>query len=100
MRQRGFAAVDYLATIAVVGILFAGLLVLRPHRVGPKSPVDVIPPIVRLLGHPIQNLEPPRPHPPRPASPRPHPRRPRAAGRRADGSAVVLLPEWWRAQRR
>ena len=64
MTQRGSAGADYIAVIAVVGIIFAGLLVMRPQRVGPKSPVDVLPPIIRLLGHPVQNLE------PRPAAPR------------------------------
>ena len=98
MRQRGDASVDYLAMIAVVGIVFAGLLVLRPHHVGPKSPVDVIPPIVRLLGHPVQNLDPHPPPPRRPASPGPRPRRPRPARPRRDGPAVVLLPEWWRTR--
>ena len=38
MTQRGSAGADYLAVIAVVGIVFAGLLVMRPQRVGPKSP--------------------------------------------------------------
>ena len=97
MKERGFACVDYLATIAVVGIVFAGLLVLRPRHVGPKSPVDVIPPIVRLLGHPVENLDARPAKPRRPESPMPpRSRRPRHARPRADGPAVVLLPEWWR----
>lgn len=95
MRQRGFASVDYLATIAVVGIVFAGLLVMRPQRVGPKSPVDAIPPIVRLLGHPIENLSPHPVRPHRPATPS-RPRRPRPARPRRDDPAIVPLPEWWR----
>ena len=96
MTQRGSAGVDYLAVIAVVGIVFAALLVLRPQRVGPKSPVDVIPPIVRLLGHPVQNLE-PKPAVSRPPTPRTKPRRPPGARPPASEPAVVLLPEWWRA---
>ena len=78
-RDGGYAAVDYLAVVAVVGIAFAGLVALRPTRVGPKAPVDVIPPIVRLLGHPVQNLEPRPTRPVRPARPRPP--RPRRAAR-------------------
>jgi len=97
MRQRGYASVDYLATIAVVGIVFAGLLVMRPQHVGPKSPVDVIPPIVRLLGHPVENLE-PRPVKPRRPSPPARPRRPRPARPRAEAPPIVLLPEWWRTR--
>jgi hypothetical protein len=92
--QRGSAGVDYLAVIAVVGIALAGLLVLRPQRVGPKSPVDVIPPIVRLLGHPVQNLE-PKPATRRPATKRAKPPRKPATRRPASDPAVVLLPEWW-----
>lgn len=97
MTQRGSAGADYLAVIAAVGIMFAGLLVMRPQRVGPKSPVDVIPPIVRLLGHPVRNLE-PRPVAPRPPPiKRPTPPRPRTAGRQPGADpALVLLPEWWR----
>jgi hypothetical protein len=93
--QRGSAGADYLAIIAVVGIVFAGLLVMRPQRVGPKSPVDVIPPIVRLLGHPVQTLE-PRAARPRPPTKRPGPPRKRATRRPGSDPAVVVLPEWWR----
>jgi hypothetical protein len=99
MRQRGYASVDYLATIAIVGVVLAGLLVMRPQHVGSKSPVDVIPPIVRLLGHPVANLEPGPVKPRRPASPtRQRPARPRPARPRGDGPAIVLLPEWWRSR--
>lgn len=96
-RDGGYAAVDYLAVVAVVGIAFAGLVALRPTRVGPKAPVDVIPPIVRLLGHPVQNLSPPRPPRPRPARPRPtRPRPPRPRPVRPDREpATIPLPEWW-----
>jgi hypothetical protein len=95
MTQRGSAGVDYLAVIAVVGIVFATLLVLRPQRVGPKSPVDVIPPIVRLLGHPVQSLD-PTPAVSRPPTPRTKPRRPPTVRPPVNEPAVVLLPEWWR----
>jgi hypothetical protein len=95
MTQRGSAGADYIAVIAVVGIVFAGLLAMRPQRVGPKSPVDVIPPIIRLLGHPVQKLE-PRPAGPRPPTKRPGPPRKRATRRPKSNPAVVLLPEWWR----
>ncbi len=94
MMQRGSAGADYIAVIAVVGIIFAGLLVMRPQRVGPKSPVDVLPPIIRLLGHPVQNLE-PRPAAPRASVIRPGPPRRRATRRPTSDPAVVLLPEWW-----
>ena len=94
-RHQGSAAVDYLAVIAVVGIMFAGLVALRPTRVGPNTPVDVIPPIVRLLGHPVQNLEPAPPRPARPAGPRPpRPARPRPTSP-TFGPSTILLPEWW-----
>lgn len=94
MMERGSAGADYLAVIAVVGIVFATLLVFRPQRVGPKSPVDVIPPIVRLLGHPVQSLD-PKPVVSRPPTPRARPRRPSTTRRPANEPAVVLLPEWW-----
>lgn len=94
--QRGFAAVDYLGIIAVVGIVLVGLVTLRPTRVGPETPVDVIPPIVRLLGRPVDNLEPrpsrpARPRPQAPTRPRPRPRPPRPAG----GPSTIPLPQWW-----
>lgn len=93
--ERGYAATDYLAIVAVIGIMFAGLVALRPTRVGPEAPVDVIPPIVRLLGHPVQNLEPARPRPVRPARPhRPRPARPVGTGPTL-GPSTILLPEWW-----
>ena len=94
-RNCGYAAVDYLAMVAVIGIACAGLVALRPTHVGPKTPVDVIPPIVRLLGRPVQNLTPPRPTRPRPARPRP-PRPPRPRPVRPDrGPTTIPLPEWW-----
>jgi hypothetical protein len=94
-RNGGFAAVDYLAIVAVVGIAFAGLVAVRPTRVGPKAPVDVIPPIVRLLGQPLQNLSPPVARPQRPARPRP-PRPPRPRPAQPDrGPGTIPLPEWW-----
>ena len=95
MRRAGSATVEYLAAVAVVGVMFAGLVTLRPHRVAGKTPVDAIPPIVRLLGRPVENLA------PRPArSPRPHPRlaqRPRPKPH-TEEPATVLLPEWWRTR--
>jgi hypothetical protein len=94
--QRGSAGADYLAVIAVVGIVFAGLLVMRPQRVGPKAPVDVIPPIVRLLGHPVQNLA-PKPAAPRQPAKRPTQPRKRATRRPGSAPALVLLPDWWRS---
>ena len=93
--QRGNAAVDCLATIAVVGILLVGLATLRPTKVGPEAPVDVIPPIVRLLGHPVQNLEPRPAQPSRPPRPRaPHPKQPRPAAP-TTGPSMIPLPKWW-----
>lgn len=92
--NRGFASVEYLAAVGVVGIIFAGLVALRPQRVERRTPVDVIPPIVRLLGRPVDNLT------PRPARPNPSGRpalrpRPRPPRREPGGPATVLLPEWW-----
>ncbi len=93
--ERGYAAVDYLAVVAVVGIMFAGLVALRPTRVGSEAPVDVIPPIVRLLGHPVQNLELRPPRPARPVRSRPvRPGRPGPPAPSLDPS-TILLPEWW-----
>lgn len=93
--ERGNAAVDYLGIIAVVGIMFAGLVALRPTQVGPEAPVDVIPPIIRLLGHPVQNLEPRPTRPVPPALPRPpRPRRPRPP-RPSREPSTIPLPEWW-----
>lgn len=94
MKQRGTAAVEYLAIVSVVGIAFAGLLTLRPQRAPRSAPVDVIPPIVRLLGRPIDNLA------PRPARPRPDPStrpapRPRPARRPPDPPLTIPLPDWW-----
>jgi hypothetical protein len=87
--------VEYIAAVAVVGIMFAGLVALRPHHVAGKTPVDAIPPIVRLLGRPIENLAPrparrpgPRSRPAQRPRPRPH----------AEEPATVLLPEWWRTR--
>jgi hypothetical protein len=94
MRQRGSAAADYLAIIAVVGIVFAGLLVVRLQRVGPKSPVDPIPPIVRLLGHPVRNLQ-PGPQARRPRSRPGDARRVPTRRRPPVQPAIVPLPEWW-----
>ncbi len=91
--ERGSAGADYLAIVAVVGVVLAGLVTLRPTRVGPQAPVDVIPPIVRLLGHPVQNLAPTRPRPARPVRPRPaRPPRPRPP---SPGPTMIPLPEWW-----
>ncbi len=93
--EQGNAAVEYLAIIAVVGIMFAGLVALRPTRVGPEAPVDVIPPIIRLLGHPVQNLEPRPARPARPPRPRPpRPQRPRPP-RPSHEPSTIPLPEWW-----
>ncbi len=93
--KQGYAAVDYLAIVVVVGTLLAGLVTLRPTRVGPEAPVDVIPPIVRLLGHPVQNLGPKPSRPARPVRPRPvRPARPRPPAPSREPS-TVLLPEWW-----
>ncbi len=92
---QGSAAVEYLAITAVVGIMFAGLVALRPTRVGPETPVDVIPPIIRLLGHPVQNLTPRPARPVRPAHPRPpRPHRPRPP-RPSHEPSTIPLPEWW-----
>lgn len=91
----GYAAVDYLAVVAVVAIVLAGLTALRPRHVGTDAPVDVLPPIIRLLGHPARALAPP----PRPARPRnrlPARPRPRPTPPPRDRSAIVPLPEWWR----
>lgn len=93
-RHGGFASVDYLGVVAVVGIALAGLVALRPTQVGSKPPIDVIPPIVRLLGHPLQNLEPRPPRPTRPRTPRPRPTRPRPP-RSKSAPSTVPLPEWW-----
>lgn len=93
--QRGSAGAEYLALVAVIIVMFAGLLVLRPHRVGRGTPVDVIPPIVRLLGRPLDGLTPPTPRPGTPRAPiTPKPRRPRPRPR--NDPPIVLLPEWWR----
>jgi hypothetical protein len=92
--QRGSAAADYLGIIAVIGIMMVGLVAVRPTRVGPKAPVDVIPPIVRLLGHPVDNLNPrpPPSHPKRPRPPRPPRPRPQRPG---SEPSTIPLPEWW-----
>jgi hypothetical protein len=93
--KRGFAAVDYLAIIAVIGIVFAGLVALRPTRVGPETPVDVIPPIIRLLGRPVDNLTPRPTRPARPSHPRPpRPGSPRPPRPNREPSTIPL-PEWW-----
>ncbi len=95
-QQRGTAGAEYLALVGVIIVMFAGLLTLRPHRVGRGTPVDVIPPIVRLLGRPLDTLEPrPAPRPATPAPPMP-PRPRRATPRRRSDPPIVLLPEWWR----
>jgi hypothetical protein len=89
-RGAGFAAVDYLAAVAVVAAVVVALTTLAPRTPSRRAPVDVIPPIVRLLGTPADALTPrparPRVGPPRPSRPRP---RPRVA------PDTVLLPEWW-----
>ena len=89
--QCGSASGEYLAVIAVVVILFGALLVFRPHTVSRHVPVDVITPVARLLGHPLDDTRPSGrsgpPTAPRPTKPRKRhlpPTRPR-----------IMLPEWW-----
>ncbi len=94
MRQRGSASTDYLGVIAVIGIMFIGLVGLRPREVRSTNPVDVIPPIVRLLGAPVRNLA-PRPSRPRSTPSRPRPRKPRPEAVPRD-RVIVPLPDWWR----
>lgn len=79
----------------VIVILMVGLVMLRPYRAGPKSPVNPITPVVRILGHTIESLD-PKPPPVRRPADAPRPRRRRPARPAVDRSPVtVLVPEWW-----
>jgi hypothetical protein len=91
--QRGYSAVEFLGLIAVIGIALVGMTALRPKVVSTKAPVDAITPIIRLLGKPLENLE-PRPRPSRPRTTKPRPRRP--APRKPPSTVEVPLPDWWR----
>ena len=84
----GAAIVEYVAAIAAVGLLFLGLLVLRPHEVGRRDPVRAIPRITRLLQEPVRRLSPLRAVPARPR--RPAVRRPRPPR----APVIIDLPEW------
>jgi hypothetical protein len=84
--ERGVAALDYLAIVAVIALLVAGLLVVREQVASRQAPVRPLPGLVRLLGRVGEVLDPHRPHRPRPA----RPRRPRP---RPD-PVIVRLPPW------
>lgn len=93
MKQNGYASAEYLTIVAIVGVVMAGLVTLRPREVGPRPPVDAISPIVRLLGHPAEALKEHKPRPPSTGPPRPRRApRPRPA---KPGPVIVPLPEWW-----
>ena len=87
MRQRGSVVVEYAGIVAVIALVMAGLLVLRPVHLGRRAPVRPIPALVRLIERPpvsVMPRIPARPRPPRPKRPRPS--RPQPPG--------VLLPTW------
>lgn len=91
-RQAGSGAVEYVALIGAVIAMFLGLLELRPTATSRRAPVDVITPVARLLGRPLDpsHLR----ASPAPRSVRPRPTAPRR--RPADLAPIVMLPRWWR----
>jgi hypothetical protein len=87
--SRGLAAAEYVGLVAVVGLVIAGLLVLRRHDAGRTPPVRPLPAILELIGAPARPLVRPPPRPtPRPRRPtRPRPRRPVEP-------RIVDVPRW------
>ena len=50
--ERGSTVAEYVGVVAVVGCLFAGLVMLHPVQAGRRAPVRPIPAIIRLLQAP------------------------------------------------
>lgn len=91
---RGFAAAEYLAIVAAIGLMLAGLLTLRAHEAGRTPPIRAIPVLAKLLATPQRLLRPPVvPRPPISTRPPRRPRRP-PVRRPTPPPIVIQVPEW------
>lgn len=89
--SKGFAAGEYLAVVAAVCLMLAGLLVLTSHRPGRTPPVRAIPVLSKLLAAPARLLRPPVVR--RPSAAVRRPRRP-PVRRPSPPPIVIQIPRW------